>query len=61
MDKLRQALASGRTKVLLINTPHNPTGKVFTLEELQSISKILDEFPNVVVVADEVYEWLTYD
>ena len=47
--------------ILLINTPHNPTGKVFTLEEMESITKVLDEFPNVVVVADEVYEWLTYD
>ncbi len=58
---MRQALASGPTKILLINTPHNPTGKVFTLEEMESITKVLDEFPNVVVVADEVYEWLTYD
>jgi len=33
-DRLREALASGKTKVLLLNTPHNPTGKVLSLEEL---------------------------
>ncbi len=59
--ELRNALASGRTKVLILNNPHNPTGKIFTLKELQTISLILDDFPEVLVIADEVYEFLTYD
>jgi aspartate/methionine/tyrosine aminotransferase len=59
--ELRNALASGRTKVLILNNPHNPTGKIFTLEELQTISLILDDFPEVLVIGDEVYEFLTYD
>jgi len=37
-EELRNALASGKTKVLILNSPHNPTGKVFTLQELETIS-----------------------
>lgn len=37
-DELRSALASGKTKVLILNNPHNPTGKIFTLQELETIS-----------------------
>ncbi|CDW87563.1 kynurenine-oxoglutarate transaminase [Stylonychia lemnae] len=59
-ELLRQALNS-KTKILLLNNAHNPTGKLFTRKELEEISKILDEFPNVIVLCDEVYEFLTYD
>ena len=37
-EELRIALASGKTKVLILNSPHNPTSKVFTLQELETIS-----------------------
>jgi aspartate/methionine/tyrosine aminotransferase len=60
IDALRAAL-SERTKMLIINTPHNPTGKCFTLEEQTQISELLKEFPNVVVLSDEVYDRLIFD
>jgi aspartate/methionine/tyrosine aminotransferase len=60
VDALR-AVLSERTKVLVINTPHNPTGKCFTLEEQTQISEVLIDFPNVVVIADEVYDRLIFD
>lgn len=60
-EELRKTLASGKTKVFLLNSPHNPTGKVFGMEELKVISEILNEFPEVLVIADEVYEFLTFD
>jgi N-succinyldiaminopimelate aminotransferase len=44
-----------------LNSPHNPTGKCYTLEELLSITEILKEFPNCVVLSDEVYDFLTFD
>jgi aspartate/methionine/tyrosine aminotransferase len=44
-----------------LNTPHNPTGKVFTIEELTSISEILNRHTHVTAVMDEVYEKLVYD
>ena len=60
LDKLREALSS-KTRLIILNTPHNPTGKVFSLEELEQISDILEEYPNVYVLSDEVYYFLTFD
>jgi N-succinyldiaminopimelate aminotransferase len=51
---------SDRTKAIILNTPHNPTGKVFDKEELQQIADIAIEY-DLVVISDEVYEYLTYD
>lgn len=59
MDELAGAFSS-KTKMFLLNTPHNPTGKVFSLEELQRVSKIVQAYPDVVAVADEVYEHMVY-
>ena len=50
-----------KTKLLILNTPHNPTGKCFSREELEEISKVLDKFPNCLVLSDEVYDFLTFD
>lgn len=49
------------TRILLLNTPHNPTGKVFTLDELHQIRDVLLKHPQVICVCDEVYEKLVYD
>ena len=58
-DELRAAF-SPRTRVVLVNTPHNPTGTVFTREQLTCIGELAAEF-DAVVVTDEVYEHMTYD
>nr|WP_229844574.1 aminotransferase class I/II-fold pyridoxal phosphate-dependent enzyme [Streptomyces cinnamoneus] len=58
-DALRAAV-TGRTRVLLLNTPHNPTGKVFDEAELAVIAGICREH-DLTVVTDEVYEHLVYD
>jgi len=60
MDAVAKAF-SDKTRMFLINTPHNPTGKVFTKSELEQLVAILAKWPKVIVVADEVYEHLTYD
>lgn len=52
---------SPKTKLLLLNSPHNPTGKVFTKSELLQIREILLRNPHVIAVCDEVYEKLVYD
>lgn len=59
MDELRRAFTP-KTKLLLINTPQNPTGKMFTMGELEGIAAILRDFPRAIVVSDEVYEHMTY-
>jgi len=56
-----QARLSERTRVLVLNAPHNPTGKVFSKAELEAIAAVLERFPRVVVISDEVYEHLVYD
>lgn len=53
-------LFSSKTKLIVINTPHNPTGKVFTLEELELIASLCQQY-NVVAVTDEVYEHIIFD
>jgi N-succinyldiaminopimelate aminotransferase len=57
-DELRASFCS-RTKLVLLNTPHNPTGKVFTRDELLYIAELAQEF-DVIVVTDEVYEHLVF-
>lgn len=59
-EKLEK-LFSNKTKLILINSPHNPTGKVFNKEEIENFRKILNKFPNVIILADEVYEKAIYD
>lgn len=58
-DELRAAFTP-RTKLLLLNTPHNPTGKVFTRAELELIAGLCIEH-DVTVLADEVYDQLVFD
>jgi aspartate/methionine/tyrosine aminotransferase len=58
-DELRSAF-SPRTKAIIINTPNNPTGKVFSREELTFISSLCQEF-DALAITDEIYEHITYD
>lgn len=58
-QELAQAFNT-RTRAILINTPHNPTGKVFSQAELGCIAALCIEW-NVLALVDEVYEHLTYD
>ncbi|PWN46256.1 PLP-dependent transferase [Ceraceosorus guamensis] len=57
---LDAALASGKVKAIIFNTPHNPIGKVFELEELQQLARRCVE-RDLLVVSDEVYDCLTFD
>jgi len=58
-DELRAAITP-RTRVVLLNSPHNPTGRVLTDEELGAVADVAIEH-DLVVVTDEVYEHLTFD
>ncbi|RLV57532.1 putative succinyldiaminopimelate transaminase DapC [Aeromicrobium phragmitis] len=59
IDELRAAVTD-RTAVILLNTPHNPTGAVLRREELEAIAQLAREH-DLVVISDEVYEHLTFD
>ncbi len=58
-DELRAAF-SHRTRIVLVNTPHNPTGTVFDREQLTLIGELAAEH-GAVVVTDEVYEHMVFD
>jgi aminotransferase len=58
-DELRRAFSS-RTKAIIINTPNNPTGKVFSLDDLTFIASLCQEF-DALAITDEIYEHILYD
>jgi aspartate/methionine/tyrosine aminotransferase len=58
-DELRRAF-SPRTKAIILNSPNNPTGKVFSPEELEVIAALCQEF-DALAITDEIYEHITYD
>jgi N-succinyldiaminopimelate aminotransferase len=58
-DELRRAVTK-RTRMILLNSPHNPTGMVFTRDELEQVAEIAKE-NDLIVISDEVYEHLTFD
>jgi aminotransferase len=51
---------SNRTKAIILNTPNNPTGKVFTRQELEVIAKLCRKW-DVLAISDEIYEHIVYD
>ncbi len=57
-DELREVFNT-RTRVIVLNNPHNPTGRAYSIEELRAVAELCVEF-DVLVIADEVYEEMTY-
>ncbi len=55
-----EAAFNNNTKMLIMNTPNNPTGKVFSVEELEHIGRLCQKW-DVLVVTDEIYEHILYD
>jgi aspartate/methionine/tyrosine aminotransferase len=58
-DELRRAF-SARTKAIILNTPNNPTGRVFTRSELEFIAGLCQEY-DALAITDEIYEHILYD
>ena len=58
-DELRRAFSS-KTKAIVLNSPNNPTGKVFTRAELEVIANLCQEF-DALAITDEIYEHILYD
>jgi aspartate/methionine/tyrosine aminotransferase len=58
LDSLRAAITA-KTKAILLNTPHNPTGKVFSRSEMESIAALALKH-NLLVITDEVYDRITF-
>lgn len=55
-----EAAITTKTKALILCSPSNPTGSVYSKEELAALAEVLAKHPQVIVVADEIYEHITY-
>jgi aspartate aminotransferase len=58
--KQLEAAITPRTKMLIFSTPCNPTGSVYTKEELKELADVLVKYPNIVVISDEIYEHINF-
>ncbi len=58
-ERVRAAITH-RTKAIMLNTPHNPTGRVFTRKELEGVAGLCREF-DLVAITDEIYDRIIYD
>ena len=59
-EKELRAAFSDKTRALIVNTPHNPSGKVFSRAELETLAKLCVEF-DCLAITDEIYEHIVYD
>jgi aspartate aminotransferase len=56
-----EAAITDKTKVLLINSPSNPTGTIYTYDELKAIAEVIARHKHVHVISDEIYEYINYN
>ena len=58
-NKIEDAINS-KTKMIVINNPHNPTGRIWTEEDFEALETILEKHPQILILGDEVYEYITF-
>lgn len=58
--KQLEAAITPKTKMLIFSTPCNPTGSVYTKEELKDLADVLKKYPHIVVISDEIYEHINF-
>ena len=59
-DKLEKSITD-KTKWLMLNSPSNPTGSLYSKQELQELAKVLLKYPQVLIMSDDIYEKVIYD
>jgi len=50
-----------KTRMIITNNPHNPSGKIWNESDFIQLENLLDKFPNLLVLSDEVYEYITFE
>jgi methionine aminotransferase len=50
-----------RTRMIVINNPHNPSGKIWTSDDFAQLESLLSAYPDVILLSDEVYEFITFE
>lgn len=59
-EQLKKVL-SPKVKWLILNSPNNPTGAVYSAQELQALADVLIDYPHVLILSDDIYEHIVYD
>ncbi|WP_262488010.1 methionine aminotransferase [Flavobacterium enshiense] len=55
-----EAALSPKTKMIIINNPHNPTGRIWTESEFEVLESLLEKHPQILILGDEVYEYISF-
>lgn len=55
-----ESAISAKTKMIVINNPHNPTGRIWTQSDFETLETILEKHPQILILGDEVYEYITF-
>ena len=58
-NRIKDAITS-RTKLIIVNNPHNPTGRIWTESDFENLETILEKHANILVLSDEVYEYISF-
>ena len=56
-----EAAITPKTKLVMLNSPNNPSGSMYSKEEYEALAKVLEQHPNIYVLSDEIYEHINYD
>ncbi|MFV7234648.1 methionine aminotransferase [Flavobacterium sp. ZB4R12] len=56
-----EKVCSSETKMIIINNPHNPTGKILTKSDFEALEILLEKYPDILLLSDEVYEYITFE
>ena len=59
--KIIEKACTSKTKMIIINNPHNPTGKILTESDFESLEILLEKYPDIILLSDEVYEYITFE
>lgn len=55
-----EAAITPKTRLLIFNSPSNPTGMVYTYDEMAALVRVLEKYPHVIIISDEIYEHITF-
>ena len=55
-----EAAITPKTKAIILCSPSNPTGSIYSKDELAALAKVLEKYPNIIIIADEIYEHINY-
>lgn len=56
-----KASITDKTKAIILCSPSNPTGSCYTQEELKELAAVLDQYPDILIISDEIYEYIVFD